>query len=555
MMTVTGQTRRPWAALVVLCLGTFAILMDGTIVNVALPSVITGLHAPLDQALWVVNSYLLTFAALLILASRLGDMLGPRRLFVIGLVVFAVSSALCGAAQTPGQLIGARVLQGIGAAALAPQAMVIIRSLFHGRQMGAAFGVYSSMIGVAAVSGPVIGGLLTTYLSWRWVFYVNLPIAAVGIALSYVFVPEIRTGKKHSLDLVGVTLAAAGLIALCYGVIEGQRYSWGTIRYGVTIPEVIGLGVVLLAAFAAWELRQREPLIPLGLLRSRNFAIVVALSLGVQFALQSMLLIQSINLQSALGFTAIHAGLTGLPLTLAMTSLAPFAGRLTDRIGGKRVLAVGLALYAVGITGVAAVASVHASSLTFAPPLLVAGLGMGAIFAPLATMAMQAAPQHQAGAASGVQNTARQLGGTLGGAIAGAVLASGLASALHGNAVAAAARLPAAARRPFVAGFSAAARAGLQVGRGQAGAALPAGTPRALAPQLHRLIQEVFARSYVEAMHWALAIPVAILLVGALACLAMRREPEPATAAVSAGTPRREAASETAGCAPALQAD
>jgi len=341
---MTEQARNPWAALVVLCLGTFAILMDGTIVNVALPSMITGLHASLDQALWIINSYLLVFAALLILASRLGDMLGPRRVFVAGLAAFALSSALCGAAQTPGQLIAARVLQGIGAAAIAPQAMVIIRSLFHGRQMGTAFGVFSSMIGVAAVSGPVTGGLLTTYLSWRWVFYVNLPIAAVGIALSYVFVPEIRTHRKHSLDLVGVLLGAAGLTSLCFGVIEGQRYSWGTVRYGITIAEIIGLGVVLLAGFAAWELRQREPLIPLGLLRSRNFAIVVALSLGVQFALQSMLLVNSINLQSALGFSAIHAGLTGLPTTLAMTSLAPFAGRITDRFGGKHVLAAGLAL-------------------------------------------------------------------------------------------------------------------------------------------------------------------------------------------------------------------
>ena len=535
---MTEQARNPWAALVVLCLGTFAILMDGTIVNVALPSMITGLHASLDQALWIINSYLLVFAALLILASRLGDMLGPRRLFVAGLAAFALSSALCGAAQTPGQLIAARVLQGIGAAAIAPQAMVIIRSLFHGRQMGTAFGVFSSMIGVAAVSGPVTGGLLTTYLSWRWVFYVNLPIAAVGISLSYVFVPEIRTHRKHSLDLVGVLLGAAGLTSLCFGVIEGQRYSWGTVRYGVTIAEIIGLGVVLLAGFAAWELRQREPLIPLGLLRSRNFAIVVALSLGVQFTLQSMLLVNSINLQSALGFSAIHAGLTGLPTTLAMTSLAPFAGRITDRFGGKHVLAAGLALYAAGIAGVAAVASVHATSLTFAPVLLIAGLGMGAIFAPLATMAMHAAPQHQAGAASGVVNTSRQLGGTLGGAVAGAVLASVLASALHGRAVAAAAGLPAAVRPMFVARFSAAARAGLEVGRGQLSARLPAGTPPSLAPHLDQLIHEVFAGSYIEAMHWALAVPAVILVIGALACLTMRREPGPAQSANSAATSR-----------------
>jgi EmrB/QacA subfamily drug resistance transporter len=519
---------RPWLALTVLCLGTFAILMDSTIVNVALPSVISGLHAPLDQALWVVNSYLLVFAALLILASRLGDRFGPRRLFVAGLAVFAVASALCGAAQTPVELIAARVVQGVGAAAMAPQAMVIIRAIFDRERMGAAFGVFSSMIGVAAVSGPVIGGLLTTYLGWRWVFYVNLPIAAVGIALSYACVPEVRTGGKHSLDLPGVVLAAAGLAALCFGVIEGQRYDWGTVRDGITIPEILGLGLALLAAFVWWERRQREPLIPLGLLRSRNFAVIVALGLAVQFALQSMLLVNSINLQSALGFTAMHAGLTGLPLTVAMTALAPFAGRITDRIGGTYVLAVGLALYAAGILGVAAVASVHATSLTFAPVLVVAGLGMGAIFAPLATMAMQAAPRQLAGAASGVVNTSRQLGGTFGGAVTGAVLAGSLASGLRARASTAAARLPAPVRQPFVAGFARAAKAGLQVGRGQAGAKLPPGTPRALVPHLRLLVQDVFARSYVDAMHAALAIPVAVLLAGALACLLLRRAPHPA---------------------------
>jgi EmrB/QacA subfamily drug resistance transporter len=524
---VTTEVRRPWLALTVLCLGTFAILMDSTIVNVALPSVISGLHAPLDQALWVVNSYLLVFAALLILASRLGDLFGHRRLFVAGLAAFAVASALCGAAQTPGELIAARVLQGIGAAAMAPQAMVIIRVIFDHERTGAAFGVFSSMIGVAAVTGPVIGGLLTTYLSWRWVFYVNLPIAAIGIALSYAFVPEIRTGRKHSLDLPGVVLAAVGLAALCYGVIEGQRYDWGTVRDGITIPEILSLGALLLTAFVLWERRQPEPLVPLGLMRSRNFAIIAALSLAVQFALQSMLLVNSINLQSALGFTAVHAGLTGLPLTVAMTALAPFAGRITDRIGGKYVLAAGLVLYAAGILGIAAVASLHSTSLTYAPVLLVAGLGMGAIFAPLATMAMQAAPPQLAGSASGVVNTSRQLGGTVGGAVTGAVLASSLASATGVRAATAASGLPAAARGPFVSGFAQAAKEGLQVGRGEAGAKLPPGTPSALVPHLRALIQDVFASSYIDAMHTALAIPVAVLLAGALACLLLRRAPQP----------------------------
>lgn len=546
--------RRPWLALTVLCLGTFAVLLDSTIVNVALPSVITGLHATLDQAIWAINAYLLVFTALLIFASRLGDMFGPRRMFTAGLALFAVTSALCGAAQSPGQLITARALQGVGAAAMTPQVMVIIQAIFPRQRMGAAFGIFSSMVGLAAVSGPVLGGVLTTYLSWRWVFYVNLPVAVVGITLAYAWVPEIRTGRRPRLDLTGVLLASAGLAAVVYGVIEGQRYSWGEVAGGITIPEIIGAGVVLLTVFVAWERRHVQPLVPLGLFRGRTFTIMVVLNVGVQFALQSMLLVNSINLQSVLGFTAVHAGLTGLPLTVALTALAPFAGRLTDRFGGKYVLLTGLAVYALGIAGVAAVASVHATSLTFAPVLLVAGLGMGAIFAPLATQAMRAAPARLAGAASGVLNTGRQLGGALGGAITGAVVAAQLATAMRVRALADARLLPAEARPAFSRGFAGAAHAGLQVGRGQAAVGLPRGVPRSLVPELRLLGHDVFTHGYLTAMRPTLAISVGILLAGAAACLLLPRRPtaaenEPRPAAPAEGAAEIPAAGATEGAA------
>ena len=546
MEQATRPLRRPWLVLAVLCLGTFAVLLDTTIVNVALPSLLTGLHASLDQALWVVNGYLLVFAALLILAGRLGDRFGPRRLFTAGLALFAIASAACGAAQSPGELIAARVVQGVGAAALTPQVMVIIQRVFPRERMGAAFGVSFSMVGLATVSGPALGGVLTTYLSWRWVFYVNLPIAAAGIVLAYLLVPDVRPAGRPRLDLGGVLLAGTGLAAVSYGVIEGQRYRWGTVAYGVTIPQIIIAGAVILAGFALWERRHREPLMPLGLFRSRTFTIMVVSSAVVQFALQSMLLVNSVNLQSALGFTAVHAGLTSLPLTVAMTALGPFAGRLTDRFGGKYVLMAGLVIYAAGIAGLAAVASVHATSLTFAPVLAVAGLGMGAIFAPQAAMGMSAAPPPLAGAASGVLNTSRQLGATLGGAIAGAVLATHLAASLQARALTAASALPAQARRPFVAGFTRAAHAGLQVGRGQAGTRIPAGTPAVLARELGRLTHDVFARAYITAMHPTLAISVALLIAGALGCLLLPapRSPVP--------PPSRAADSAAGGTPPAL---
>jgi EmrB/QacA subfamily drug resistance transporter len=528
------RSTRPWLSLVVLCLGTFAILLDTTIVNVAIPSLVTDLHASLDQAVWVVNSYLLVFTALLIVASRLGDIFGPRRLFVGGLAVFALASALCGAAQTPGQLIAARVLQGVGAAALTPQGMVVIQSIFPRERMGAAFGVFSSMAGLAAVGGPTIGGVLTTYANWRWVFFVNLPIAAAGIALAFVFVPDIRTGRRHRLDLVGVLLASLGLSAVVFGLIEGQRYSWAEVGAGVTIPEVIGAGIVILVAFVVWERRRPEPLMPLRLFADRTFTIMVVLNAVVQFALLSMLLINAINLQSALGMTAVRSGLTALPFTIALSGVAPFAGRLTDRFGGKFVLLTGLLVYAVGIAGVVAVNSTEATSLTFALPLLVGGLGMGAIFAPLATEAMRAAPPEYAAAASGVLNTGRQLGATLGGAVTGAVLADRLAAAMHARAVHDSGALPAAARPRFTEAISRAAGSGLQIGHGQSVAQVPRDTPAPLVGQVRGLIEDVFTHGFATALRPTLAVSVAVLLAGAALCLLLRRRGAPAAEPVAA---------------------
>src|SRR4051812_1077494 len=522
---MTERRPRPWTSLVVLCLGTFAILLDTTIVNVAIPSLVTDLHASLDQAVWVVNSYLLVFTALLIVASRLGDIFGPRRLFVGGLAVFALASALCGAAQSPGQLIAARVLQGIGAAALAPQGMVVIQSIFPRERMGAAFGVFSSMTGLAAVGGPTVGGALTTYVNWRWVFFVTLPIAAAGIALAFVYLPDIRTSRRHRLDPVGVLLASLGLSAVVFGLIEGQRYAWAEVGRGITIPEIIGTGLVLLAAFAVWERRRPEPLMPLRLFADRTFSVMVVLNAVVQFALLSMLLVNSINLQSALGMTAVRSGLTGLPLTITLSAVAPFAGRLTDRFGGKFVLMSGLLVYALGIAGIAAVSSVDSTSLTFLVPLLIAGLGMGAIFAPLATEAMRAAPPQYAGAASGILNTGRQLGATLGGAVTGAVLANRLAVAMHARAVTDSTALPPPERPRFTEALSDTAGGGLQVGRGQFVSQVPGGTPPSLVAQVRRLVDDVFTHGYVTALRPTLAVSVAVLLAGATLCLLLRRRP------------------------------
>src|SRR5947209_4243246 len=219
----------PWVILIVLTLGFFMILLDTTIVNVAIPSIIDGLHASLDQILWILNAYILTYAVLLITTGRLGDMVGPKKLFLIGLIIFTLSSAACGIAQNPEQLILFRVIQGIGGAILTPQTLSIITSIFPPENRGAAFGVWGAVAGVAAVAGPTLGGFLTTTFSWRAIFYVNVPIGIVAVVLAYLLVPELTSHRRHSLDLVGIALATAGLFVGVFALIEGQKYHWSTI--------------------------------------------------------------------------------------------------------------------------------------------------------------------------------------------------------------------------------------------------------------------------------------------------------------------------------------
>jgi len=527
------QRRNPWLALLVLCLGFFVVLLDATIVNVAIPTMLDSLHASLDQILWVVNAFLLTFAVLLVTGGRLGDIFGQRNLFVVGLGGFSVASALCGLAQDPNQLITARALQGVSAAILSPQTLVIVSAIFPARRRGAAFGILSGVTGLAAVAGPTLGGLIVTYLDWRWIFFVNVPIGIAGIALAFLLVPDLRPGNRHRLDLVGVALATAGLSGVVFGLIEGQRYEWGAVAGSpLTIPEIIAAGVVLLGVFLAWERFQREPLVPLSLFRNRNFSVMVWLSALWSFALIGMLLTTTIYLQSVLGMSAVRAGLTTTPLTLCMVLVGPFAGRLTDRIGGRYILMLGFVLFGGGLAGLALVESVTSTSFTFTLPLAVTGLGMGCIIAPLTTEAMREVPPVQSGAASGTLNTSRQIGSAIGSAvIAGAVLQTQLASALHERAVTTAVQLPPQLRQGFIDGFAGAARSGLEVGRGQSGGPqLQAGLPPQALQLVQRLAHDVFVNAYTTAMRPTLSVAVAGLLIGALSCVLIAQRAQSAGA-------------------------
>jgi EmrB/QacA subfamily drug resistance transporter len=519
--------------LAVLCVGSFAILMDSTIVNVAVPSLIDTLHAGLDQVLWINNAYLLVFGSLLITMSRLGDIFGQRRLFILGLAVFAVFSALCGAAQNPAELIAARAFQGLGAAILAPQPLVIISATFPERRRGAALGMYNSMIVLAAVIGPTLGGVLVTYADWRWIFYVNLPITIAGIVLAFRVVPDLRLGRRHRLDIVGVVLATLGLVGVVFGLIEGQRYDWGPIAGDpVSIPEVMTAGAVLLVAFGFWERgrRDEEPLLPAALFRDKTVILLCALTAAVQFALISIMVLGAINLQSVLGYSAVVSGLTGLPMTIVIAALAPFAGRMSDRVGSKMILVTGFTVYAIGMIILIGMLSVHATPFTFILPYGLIGLGMSCLFAPLTTEALRRVRPELTGALAGMLNTSRQLGSSIGSAVAGGVLATVLASDMRARAVTAASGLPMSDRGPFLRGFAGLGQTGLSVGRGQSGGAtVSTGVPEPLRGQLQHLAHAIFASSYIDAMRTTLVIPAALLLLSAIGCALLIR---PAAVAV-----------------------
>jgi len=549
MTRATAARTAPWPALVVLCLANFLILLDTTIVNTALPDVQSSLDVGIDEALWILNGYLLAFGSLLIVFGRLGDVVGPRTVFVAGLGLFTVASVLCGLSQSSGALVGARVLQGIGAAALLPQALVLISAIFPAERRGAAFGVFTAVAGIASVSGPTVGGLLVTELGWRSIFSLNVPVGLVAIVLAFHLVPDLRPGRRHRFDLLGVLLATAGLVGITYGLVEGERHGWSRVLGPVTIPEVLVAAVGLLVLFVLWERRQPEPLLPLALFRDRNFTLATMVSFLSSFALFGLLLVFVLETQAVLGMSPLMSGVTALPWTLTLSALAPVAGRLTDRVGGRVLLVVGLAFFALGVLGVAYVPTTASTAATYAVPLVVVGIGIGMTVAPSTTEAMRGIPPERTGAASGVLNTARQVGAAFGAAVVGAVLQHGLTSSLRAEAAERVARLPEAARGPWLAGFDDAAARGLQLGSGQSGGVSPpADLPADVAARVARLVSETFGEAFLAASRPTLTVVAGAVLAACVLAAFMSRRPGPAPAAPAAGA--RPTAAPAAGAGP-----
>jgi len=419
-----------WAALGVLCLGSIMVMLDGSVLNVAIPALSTGLPASFDQVLWVISAYTITWAALLITAGRLGDLYGHRPLFVVGLLVFTCGSAACGLAQNPTQLIAARVAQGVGGALLSPQTLAMLQVLFDASSRANAISVYAGLITLGPVIAQPLGGALVSVLGWRWIFFVNLPLGALAILLTFWLVPDLRIPVTRSgLDPVGIVLLGAALFCLSFGLLEGTRYDWSSVDDWVSIPEILAASIVLLGAFGVWNSRRASPLVPPVLLRNRTCVHMALLFGGASAAMAALFLPLSIYFQTALALSPLQTGLTMLPMPLTVLVLNTFvANRLAARIGAGLTLAFGLVCLGTGTAIIYLSSGMTADWPVLFSGFVVVAAGPGLMFAPLTTTAVRFVAPEVAGAASGVLNTSGQLGGVLGSAMVGAIFQSAASS-------------------------------------------------------------------------------------------------------------------------------
>ncbi|WP_435739002.1 DHA2 family efflux MFS transporter permease subunit [Cellulosimicrobium sp. PMB13] len=512
--------RSAWSILPPLILGFFMIMVDTTIVNIAVPTLQRELDASLVAVGWVNSAYLLSYAVLLLLAGRLGDRYGPKPVFIAGLVVFTLASAWCGLSGSIGMLVAARVVQGVGAALMTPQTMAMITRVFPATQRGAAMGLWGATAGVATIAGPLLGGVFVETWGWEWIFFVNVPVGVVALWLGLTRLPRLATNKR-TFDVLGVVLSVVGLFAVVFGLQEGGTYDWGTITGVVTVWGVIGLGLAVLVAFVWWQHRLGDgALLPLKLFRSRTFSLANVAGMSVSFAMIGIFFPLTIFLQSILGLSPLHAALINLPGSLVSGIVAPIAGRLSDRVPAKWVVATGFGVLAVAVGWLAAVVAPGASVGAILAPMTLFGIGTGCVFSPLANLATSGLDARTAGAGAGAFNTTRQVGGVIGSAAVVATLTARLAVTLPAAAQDAAASLPEAVRQPFLDGF-ASAGGSLEGGSGMPD--LPAGVPDDVARQVGEAATSAFHAGFATAAGQTLAVTAAVLVVGLACALGMPR--------------------------------
>lgn len=420
----TDENRR-WWTLVAVSFGLFMIMLDNTVVNVALPSIRSDLGISVSELEWVVNAYALTFGVLLLSGGKLADLLGRRTIFIAGLVIFTGASLWCGLAGGAASLIAARTVQGVGAALMNPATLSIITATFPPRQRGTAIGIWAGVSALALAIGPLVGGLLTERISWSWIFFVNIPVGVLAIVAARLFVDESKdTSREQRLDLPGLLSSGIGLFALTYGLIETNTHAWGSAR----VLGLLAIAAVSLTAFVVIEMRGRVPMLDLSLFRNPTFSGANTVMGLVGLAMFGIFFFNSLYLQNVLGYSAIKTGATFLPMTLLIILVAPMAGRISDRIGPRWPMGAGMALL-TGSLLLFGTLDEHSTFWNILPGLLIGGLGMAITMAPTTAAAMSSVPVDKAGVGSAVINSMRQVGGSLGIAIMGTLVAGSISVA------------------------------------------------------------------------------------------------------------------------------
>ena len=416
---VTPENKK-WWTLGAVSVGLFMIMLDNTVVNVALPSIRSSLGMSIEGLEWVVAGYALTFAAFMLVGGKLADFLGRRLIFMVGLAVFTGASLACGLAPNGGFLIGARVVQGLGGALMNPATLSIITATFAARERGKAIGIWAGVSAMALAIGPLVGGLLTEHVNWNWIFFINVPIGIVGLFATPIFIAETRDESAvQSLDIPGLAASAVGLFSLTYAFIEASNYGWTSAR----ILGAFAIAAVALVSFALLELRQRAPMLDLTLFRNRTFSGANAAMLFVGLAMFGTFFFVSLYMQNVLGYSPVQAGASFLPMTILIILIAPRAGALTDRVGSRWLVGGGMTLLS-GMLFYYTTLGAQESFWALLPGLLLGGVGMGMTMTPVTAAAMSAVPVDKAGVGSAVLNSARQVGGSLGIAVMGSIVAS-----------------------------------------------------------------------------------------------------------------------------------
>jgi EmrB/QacA subfamily drug resistance transporter len=404
---------------VVTSVALFMVVLDNLVVSTALPVIRTDLGASLEELEWTVNAYTLTFAVLLLTGAALGDRFGRRRVFAIGLTIFTGASAAAALAPSMDALIVARAIQGIGGAIVTPLTLTILSDAFPKEKRGLALGAWSGIAGLAVAAGPLVGGAVVDGISWQWIFWLNVPIGILLLPLALRFLRETR-GPASSLDLPGLGLASVGLLGLVWGLIHGNGDGW-------TSPQIVAsltAGALLTAGFVAWELHARAPMLPMRFFRDRAFAAANGASLFMYFGMFGSIFLLTQFLQTVQGHSPLGAGLRVLPWTAMPMVVAPIAGALSDRIGGRPLMAIGLSLQAIGLGWLAAVSTPTVPYSELVVPFILSGTGMALFFAPVANVVLSAVRPEEEGQASGANNAIREVGGVFGVAVLASVFAS-----------------------------------------------------------------------------------------------------------------------------------